>query len=418
MTLAPRSLAETPWLSTTAVQSVFAALEQDGAEARIVGGAVRDALLGVPVADIDFATTATPDIVSAQSKAAGFKVVPTGIEHGTLTVLAHGNKYEVTTLRQDIETDGRRAIVRFGRDWIADARRRDFTVNALSIDAKGTLYDPLGGYEDMLAGRIRFVGEPGKRIAEDRLRILRFFRFHAQYGKGDPDGEGLAAAIRARGALRDLSAERIGQEMRRIAVARGALKTVATMQDSGILPIVLGGVGYIGALRRLQEFEISVDMTPAVALRLAAIGCRVEEDVLRLAGRMRLANATRDRMRKAITAINKIGPRPQQKAARRALYRLGEEGYRDGLALAYAWSQAPDDSAPLRELYALPDEWSVPSFPLGGRDVLGGTSLRGPSVGALLREIEDWWIENDFVADEPALRHRLRQLIAADNDLR
>ena len=418
MTLAPQSLAEAPWLSTATVQSVFAALEQDGAEARIVGGAVRNALLGVPVADIDFATTATPDIVSAQSKAAGFKVVPTGIEHGTLTVLAGGNKYEVTTLREDIETDGRRAVVRFGRDWIADARRRDFTVNALSVDAKGTLYDPLGGYDDVLTGRIRFVGEPGKRIAEDRLRVLRFFRFYAQYGKGDLDGEGLTAAIRARDALRDLSAERIGQEMRQIAVARGALKTVTAMQDSGILPIVLGGVGYIGALRRLQEFENSVDMTPKLALRVAAFACRVEEDALRLAGRMRLANATRDRMRRAIAAINEFGPRPQQKAARRALYRLGEESYRDGVALAFGWNHAPADSAPWRELYALPDEWSAPTFPLGGRDVLGGTSLRGPSVGALLKGIEAWWVENDFVADEPALRDRLRELIAAANELR
>lgn len=416
MTLAPRSLANAPWLAADSVQALFTALQQDGDQARIVGGAVRNALLGVPVADIDFATTAHPDSVAARSKAAGFKVVPTGIEHGTLTIIAHGHKYEVTTLREDVETDGRRAVVRFGSDWIADARRRDFTVNAMSVDAGGTLFDPLGGYEDMLAGNIRFVGDPDTRIAEDRLRILRFFRFHAQYGKGSLDGEGLAAAIRARAGLRDLSAERIGQEMSRISLAPGALSTVIAMQDSGIVPIVLAGIAYIGALGRLFEFENTTDMVPQSALRLAAIACRVEEDAYRLAGRLRLANAERDRMRKAIVAVSELGLRPQKKAARRVLYRLGEEAYRDGVALAFSWNRPSPDSNSWRELFALPDEWSAPSFPLGGRDVVDETSIRGASVGVILKAVESWWIENDFAADEAALRARLDQMIAAANE--
>lgn len=406
MTIARRSLAGVPWLSADAVQSVFAALEQDGDQARIIGGAVRNALLDIPLVDLDFATTATPDIVAARSLAAGFKVVPTGLDHGTQTVIAGGHSFEVTTLREDIETDGRHAVVRFGRDWVADANRRDFTVNTLSVDAKGTVYDPLGGYDDMLAGRIRFVGEPDKRIAEDRLRILRFFRFHARYGKGDLDSDGLSASIRGRGGLRGLSAERIGQEMRRIASASGASVALATMQDSGILPIVLGGVGYIGNLRRLQEFEAFVGASPSVALRLAAIGCRIEEDVLRLVGRMRLANAERDRMRGAIAAAGWFLSSPDDKAARRALYRLGDEAYRDGVALAFAWNKGPADLF-WRDLFALPDHWNAPSFPLGGRDVHNETSLRGPAVGVLLKAVEDWWVDNDFVPDEAALRARL-----------
>jgi poly(A) polymerase len=409
MIIAPRSLAGAPWLSADAVQSVFAALEQDGDEARIIGGAVRNALLDTPLVDLDFATTATPDIVAARSLAAGFKVVPTGLDHGTQTVIVRGHSFEVTTLREDIETDGRRAVVRFGRDWVADANRRDFTVNTLSVDANGTVYDPLGGYDDMLAGRIRFVGEPDRRIAEDRLRILRFFRFHARYGKGDLDSDGLSASIRGRGGLRDLSAERVGQEMRRIASASGACVTLATMQDSGILPIVLGGVGYIGNLRRLQEFETLVGASPSVALRLAAIGCRIEEDALRLAGRMRLANAERDRMRGAIAAVGWFLSSPDDKAARRALYRLGDEAYRDGVALAFAWNKGPADRF-WRDLYALPDHWKAPSFPLGGRDVLDETGLRGPAVGALLNAVEDWWVDNDFAADEAALRARLHHM--------
>ena len=413
MTIAPQSLAGASWLSARAVQSIFAAIGCDGDEVRIVGGAVRNALLGVPVVDVDFATTATPDVVAARAEAAGFKVVPTGVEHGTLTVVAEGRGYEVTTLREDIETDGRRAVVRFGRDWVADARRRDFTVNALSVDAKGTVYDPLGGYDDILNGRIGFIGDADRRIAEDRLRILRFFRFHAQYGKGGLDRDGLSATIRARQGLRDLSAERIGQEMRRLADAGGAAETVSHMQDAGILPIVLGGVGYVAAIRRLQAFETALGIAPNVPLRLAAISCRIEEDAIRLAERMRLANVERDRMLAAVAGLNEFLSRPEPRAARSALYRRGGEAYRDGVALAFAWSTDAANDPLWRDLFTLPDRWSAPTFPLGGRDVLGETSARGAQVGTLLKAIEAWWIESDFAPDEAALRARLQQMVAA-----
>jgi len=412
MTAPPPNLAGADWLAAPAVRRVFAVLSGEGAEARVVGGAVRNALMGLPVTDIDFGTTATPDAVAARAAAAGIKVVPTGIEHGTLTLVVHGRPFEVTTLRRDIETDGRRALVRFGSDWDADARRRDFAVNALSVDADGKVHDPIGGYDDIIAGRIRFIGDPGRRIAEDRLRILRFFRFHAEYGKGDIDAGGLAAVMRARNGLRDLSAERVGQEMRRLVVAPRAVETVTLMQEAGILPIVFAGIGYLGPFQRLARFEAAVAVPASAPLRLAALACRVEEDLARITGRLRLANAERDRIGAALAAARSLTPPPDARGARRALYGHGAGAYRDGVALAFAWSEAATDDPLWRELARLPDRWTAPQFPLGGRDVVGGGRAPGPAVGALLAAVEAWWIEQDFAPDGAALRRRLQQMMA------
>ena len=408
------TLAGAPWLVRPEVQHLFAELEEDHDQARIVGGAVRNALLGKPVGDIDFATTARPDVVMRRTRAAGLKAVPTGIDHGTITVVAGDSGFEVTTLREDVETDGRHAVVRFGRDWLSDARRRDFTVNALSVDRTGVVYDPIGGYPDILAGRIRFIGEAEMRIAEDRLRILRLFRLHAEHGRGGIDGAALAAAIRAREGLRDLSAERIGQEMRRLVVAPRAVETLAMMQDSGILPIVLGGVGYIATLSRVVAFEAVVGAMPAMALRLTALGCKVEEDVERLTTRLRLSKAERDRMLRGLAAARALIPRPDARGGRGALYRLGGEAFRDGIALALAFTATSPDDTAWGELYRLPDQWHVPAFPLGGRDAVEAGIERGPALGRLLRAVEAWWIERDFAPDLAALRARLQQMIAAE----
>lgn len=413
MTTPPAKLGGPVWLTAGPVQAIFSALAGDDEEVRIVGGAVRNALIDAPVTDIDFATTATPEIVKARAEAAGFKVVPTGADHGTLTIVADGRGYEVTTLREDVETDGRRAVVRFGRDWLADAGRRDFTVNALYVDAAGSLFDPLDGYDDLVAGRIRFIGPPERRIDEDRLRILRFFRFHAQYGKGALDAAGLAASIRARDGLRALSVERIGREMRLLVAAGGAVATLITMQDSGLLPIVLGGVGYVMALQRLEAFETVNDVAPNVPLRLAALGCRIEEDVLRIVGRMRLSNAERDRMLAAVRAAGSLRYKPDARAARRMLYSLGREAYGDGVALGFCWSGDSADDGVWRDLQDLPQRWQAPSFPLSGRDIVGRSKLQGRAVGALLEELESWWIKGDFAADEAILRHRLQQMLVA-----
>jgi len=413
MSVQTPSLADAEWLAAPAVRRVFAVLNGDGKEARVVGGAVRNALMGLPLADIDFCTTATPDQVAARAEAAGIKVAPTGVEHGTLTLVVAGRPFEVTTLREDVETDGRRAVVRFGSDWEADARRRDFTVNALSVDADGTVYDPVGGYGDIVAGRIRFIGDPDRRIAEDRLRILRFFRFYADYGRGDIDADGLAAVMRARNDLRQLSAERIGQEMRRLVVAPRAVEAVTLMQEAGVLPVVFAGIGYLAAFARLTRFEAVAGLTPPVPVRLAALACRIEEDVQRVSERLRLANAERDRMSRAIAAARALTPQTTERGARAILYRHGGEAYRDGVALAVAWGVAPADDPRFGDLARLPDRWPVPTFPLSGRDVIARGHTPGPAVGDLLAAVEAWWIEEDFVPDEAALRQRLQQLIAA-----
>jgi tRNA nucleotidyltransferase/poly(A) polymerase len=412
MTTAPASLAGADWLASAPVRAIFAALDTGGDETRVIGGAVRNALMGRPVADFDFATTATPDVVAQRATAAGIKAVPTGIEHGTLTLVVDGKGHEVTTLREDIATDGRRAVVRFGRDWTADAERRDFTVNALSVDATGKIYDPLGGYGDILARRIRFIGDPDRRIAEDYLRILRLFRFHAEYGEGDIDRAGLLAAIRGRPGLAGLSAERIGQEMRRLVVAPRALDSAVLMQDAGILTPVLAGVGYLGALRRLIAFEATLGIAPDPARRFAALGARIEEDVLRLAERLRLPNALRDRMAAAIAAAGIIRLPLAEDAARRLLYRLGPVAWCDGLALAVSWAAAEADDSAVGALFNLPERWQAPSFPLGGSDVIAGGAPRGPAVGTILASLEAWWVDNNFQPDSAALRARLQQMLA------
>ena len=406
------SLSTAEWLAAPAVQRVFAVLTAGGEEARIAGGAVRNALMGLPVGEVDIATTATPDKVTAAAAKAGIRAVPTGLDHGTVTLVVDGTGFEVTTLRQDIETDGRHAIVRFGRDWTADARRRDFTVNALSVDQAGVVHDPVGGYPDILARRIRFIGAPDRRIAEDRLRILRFFRFHAQVGEGEIDAAGLSAAMRARDGLRDLSPERIGQEMRRIVIAPRAAGTVATMQEAGVLPVVLGGVGFLAQFAAAARFEAEVGATPAVAPRLAVLACRIVEDVLRVSARLRLPNAERERMTATLAAAASVAALRDARPARRLLYRLGVERFRDGVVHAFAWSGAADLALWL-DLYGLPDRWTVPSFPLGGCDIIGQGTPRGPQVGELLRAVEAWWIDQDFAPDEAALRRRLQQMLAS-----
>jgi tRNA nucleotidyltransferase/poly(A) polymerase len=413
MTTDPPSLAGADWLEAPGVRRVFAALDRGGDESRIVGGAVRDALAGRPVGDIDFATTALPDVVAARAADAGLKAVPTGIEHGTLTLVVDSVGYQVTTLREDVETDGRRAVVRFGRDWTADARRRDFTVNALAVDAAGTVHDPLAGYPDIAARRIRFIGDAAERIAEDRLRILRFFRFNAEFGAGGYDPDGLSASIQARDGIRALSGERIGQEMRRIILAPRGAEALGLMQDSGILPVIFAGVAYLGPFGEMLAFEPAAGATPSMALRLAAAACRVEEDAERIGERLKLTNAERGLIRDAVAAARRSPFPGDDKAARRLLYDLGEAAYRGAVALAFAWSGGAADAAAWADLYRLPERWRAPRFPLGGRDALGAGASHGPAVGTFLKHLEAWWIEEDFAPDAEVLRARLQQMVAA-----
>lgn len=403
------------WLDAPALATVLAILnppdggeaDGDGAiETRVVGGAVRNALLNQPAGDIDLATTAPAETVMALARAAGLKAVPTGIAHGTVTVICEGAPFEVTTLRHDVETHGRHATVAFGADWVEDARRRDFTMNALYADRQGRLYDPVGGYGDVFAGRVRFIGDANARIAEDFLRILRFFRFHAQYGHGDPDAAGLAAVIRQRNGLLGLSAERLRQEMLRLIVARGAASTVRVMAESAILGIVTGGITYLGAFSRASALEtagVEGEDGPDAILRLAALCVVVAEDVDRLAGRLRLTNAERKRLTAAASRWWAITPALSGHDRAGMLYRIGRQTLLDRARLSFArFGPAPNDPD-WQALLADLRQRAIPRFPVTGGDLVGLGLASGPAVGALLERLETQWIEADFALDREAL---------------
>lgn len=399
------------WLREPALVRVFDALNREGVETRVVGGAVRDAILGHPRGDVDLATTAETGVVAELASKAGLKVVPTGEAHGTMTVISEGRPFEVTTLRHDVETHGRHATVAFGADWEDDARRRDFTMNALYADRSGRLYDPVGGYEDVLAGRVRFIGDAIKRIREDYLRILRFFRFHAQFGNGPPDAVGLTASIRERRGLLGLSGERLRQEMLRLLVAPGAVPTVGIMADSGIFGIVTGGVPYVPSLDRYAAIEAHAEEKPDPIMRLAALAVFVPEDADRLRNRLRLSNAERDRLASAAGGWWHMRPDLGERSRKTLLYRIGEQAYRDRAMLAFIRSGADADDPGWRELVGLATEWEPPVFPLKGADLVALGVPGGPEIGRILEQLEADWMAEGFAPDRHTLLARARRLI-------
>jgi len=410
---APPRLTGAPWLARPETQAAFAALDARGFAARVVGGAVRDALMGRPVADVDIATDARPEEVMRAVEAAGLKAMPTGLAHGTVTVVAGDRHFEITTLRRDVETHGRHATVAFTDDWAEDARRRDFTLNALYCSADGEVYDPLSGYPDLLARRVRFIGVPAERIREDYLRILRFFRQTADYGRGPADAEGLAACVRERAGLARLSGERVRDELLRLLAAPRGPEIAALMQDYGLLPAVLGAAPRPTLLARLAAIEGALGLAPDAVLRLAALAVEVEEDGLRLRERLRLSNDQTEKLLRAAARHPKVDPLAAEAEARVALYRLGPEAYRERMLVAWARSGEGPQSEPWRRQLALPGRWQAPTFPIGGADVLAQGVPPGPRVGELLRTLEDWWIAGDFSADAALLRAKLRDLLAA-----
>ena len=407
------SLADAPWFRRPELIRALAVLNGDGIESRVVGGAVRNALMGLPIGDIDVATTARPDEVMARAAAAGIKAVPTGFEHGTVTIVVDRHPFEVTTLREDVETHGRRATVVFGSDWGADARRRDFAMNALYLDASGNLHDPVGGYPDILNRHVRFIGDAATRIREDYLRILRFFRFHAAYGRGAPDAEGLHAAIDARNGLRILSAERIGQEMRRLVTAPGAPETIAVMAEAGILEIVFAGVVYTSAFAHLRDIVSAEGLKPNAARALAVAGAAVAEDCNRIADRLRLSNADRGRMLAAVGLARHIGAMPEPAAIRRLVYGHGNDAATDALLYAWCHGRTPADDPDWHAALKLAHHWQAPKFPFSGRDAIAAGLPRGPVVGRVLDEVEAWWIAADFPGEIDELHRVLQQKAAA-----
>jgi poly(A) polymerase len=403
-----------PWLRRPETQAVFAALAARGFVARAVGGAVRNTLLGLPVTDVDIATTARPEDVVAAAEAAGLKAVPTGIAHGTVTIISNGSAYEVTTLRKDVETHGRHATVAFTDDWTADGRRRDFTLNALYCSAGGEVFDPLSGHADLMARRVRFIGDAGERIREDYLRILRFFRFTATYGEGPPDRPGLNACVRERAGLAVLSGERMREEMLRLLAAPRAAELIAVMLDFGLLPQVLGLAPRPGLLARLVHLQADLSLAPDAILRLAALAVEVPEDAERLRTRFRLSNEETAKLIRASIRAPAIDPNASESAAKACLYAEGASAFQESVLLAWARSGEASTSGAWRGRLALPDRWRAPRFPIGGADAMALGVPAGPHVGELLRTLEDWWIAGDFTANEAALRAKLVELVGSD----
>lgn len=404
-------LADAPWLTAGGTARVLQLLNADGEEARVVGGAVRNALLGLEPGDIDIATTARPEEVMRRAKAAGIKGVPTGIDHGTVTLVIDGHPYEVTTLREDTETFGRKAKVAFGRDWVKDAERRDFTMNGLSADAAGVVYDHVGGIADAKARRVRFIGDPDQRIAEDYLRILRFFRIHAAFGAGIPDRDGYLACIRGRAGLASLSAERVRMEMLKLLVASGASAAALAMAEGGLLQALTGGVVYTGPLATMIAIERELGLTASSTRRLAALTVAVTEDAKRVAARLRLSNAE-------TKALDSMGHRwwrlatKDEANARRLLYRLGAERYHDRVLLGWARAGGDVTSMRWRALAELPQRWTAPKFPLKAADFITRGLAEGPALGHVLTLAEDAWLAADFPLDEAALAAIVDQAVA------
>jgi poly(A) polymerase len=401
------------WMSAPEAQAVMRALAENGGGARFVGGAIRNALLGREVADIDIATPFLPQEVVRRLEAAKIASVPTGIEHGTVTAIVNGKPFEVTTLRRDVSTDGRRATVAFSTDWAEDAQRRDFTINALYAAADGEIFDYCGGLADIEAGRVRFIGDAAARIREDYLRILRLFRFHAWYGKGEIDAEALRAAAAEKGSLTQLSGERIQKEMLRLLEAENPVPMLRAMAASGILSDILPGALNIARLERLAAIDSVNFFASDAVLRLAALLGKDPAQVQAIADRFKLSNADRARLEDLAGAKEKIVSYLSIREVRKLLYRIGAARFKDRVFLRWAEDPKESNAIQWRALLALADAWQRPVFPLNGSNVMAAGVTEGPLVGRILAEVEEWWIDSDFTEDEFSLAERLKAVVQA-----
>jgi len=383
---------------TTPIDTLFDALGKAGIEARFVGGWVRDGILGIANDDteIDLAVNKPPEAVMKALEAAGIKVVPTGLKHGTVTAVLKGKPFELTTLRRDVETDGRHAVVAFTDDWREDASRRDFTFNALYQDRAGALYDYFDGRADLKAGRVRFIGDPDQRIAEDRLRVLRFFRFHARYGRPPFDGPGFDACRRNAATVSGLSGERVRKELLRTLEASGGADAFDAMLEAGVLDHWLPEYAGSAKLRALAAREDAPD-----ALRRLAAILPTDVDATAIGKRLKLSTQESVRLQVMLDPDEAIDPAN----LRASLYRLGKKRFIDRALLVAAgdWRTALD----------LAQSWTPPELPIGGNDALALGLKPGPKVGALIEAVERWWIAGDFSADRTACLAELKRLADA-----
>lgn len=414
------SVAGEPWFNKPSLKRIMALLNAGGGEGRVVGGAVRNALMGIDVGDIDIATTLPPDEVIRRATEAGIRSVPTGIAHGTVTLVLDGEGFETTTLRRDVATDGRHAEVVFGTDWQVDAERRDLTINALYADVRGEVIDLIGGLADIESRTVRFIGDAAARISEDYLRVLRFFRFFAFYGSGRPDADGLRASARAKDKLKTLSAERVWSELRKLLSAPDPSRALLWMRQSGVLAEVLpeGEKWGIDAIHGLVADEKVAGHAPDALLRLAAIIPPDAERIGGLATRLRLSKAEAARLHAWASAPD-IAPDITDAVFDRLLYRHGTDGIAMKLRLAIAALRgvsadldAITRTARLNTLFSKARKFVKPQFPLGGADVIKEGIAAGPRVGELLSQLEKEWVDMNFSLDRRTLVTRLRGLVA------
>lgn len=398
------------WMRAPATRRVMAALEAAcPGGSRFVGGCVRNALLGEPVADVDIATQLTPDETIAAARAAGLKPVPTGKAHGTITIVCDGEPFEVTTLRRDVETDGRRAAIAFTRDWAEDAQRRDFRLNALYADPDGTIHDPTGGLKDVENRRFVFVGSPENRITEDYLRILRLFRFEAWYGSGSPDEAGLTAATKLRDGLHKLSAERIWSEFKKLLAAPNPLAALTAMSQAGILELILGVNGSLRVLGGIIDQDVHYGLAPDSLLRFAALADGGPERIRTMAANLKMSNAETRRLQGAVDPSAREDVTEafsDLHAAERALMKLGARAFEDQVRLQAAGEVAP----PPRDWQLLAKfarEWQEPDFPIKGGDLILLGYEPGPMLGDAMDALKAHWIAERFEPTKEELLARL-----------
>lgn len=406
------SVAQQAWFQNPNLRRVMDMVNRDGGEGRIVGGAVRNALMDMDIGDVDIATTLLPQEVMERAKKDGLKPVPTGLQHGTVTVVCNSEPFEITTLRTDEVTDGRHAEVRFSRDWQADADRRDLTVNALYADNQGEVIDLVGGIADIESRTIRFIGDADKRIAEDHLRILRFFRFFAYYGSGRPDAAGLKASARAKDSISKLSVERIWAEMKKLLAAPDPSRSLLWMRQMGVLGIVFPETEKWGidAIHGLVHAGQVMDWRPDPFLRLAAIVPPDEERMRSLANRLKFSNAEKDKLLNWAKAPI-IEPTMAATALDRLLYRNGTEGILIRLKLALSSAQAAHDGS--REaidkvvgysnLLSRVERFERQNLPVNGADLIAEGIQPGPDLGRILAILDDKWVESNFTTSRDKL---------------
>ncbi len=402
-------LPDPDWLTAKPSQHVMAALNAERpSSARFVGGCVRNALLGLTASDIDIATQLPPDTVSRVLRAAGCAVHPTGIEHGTVTVVSSGSVFEVTTLRRDVETDGRRATVAFTEDWAEDAQRRDFTINSLYADASGEVFDPTGaGVDDIAAHRIVFVGDAETRIREDYLRILRFFRFFAWYGRGNPDREGIEACTRLAVGLEQISAERIWMELKKLVCAPSPHTAITAMTETGVMEKVMPEARHPERLERIAAMDLADGAEPDPLLRVLALATDGERALADFARRMKVSNEERKRLLAPLPAPDAVRPDSNEKALYRLAYRAGRTALSDRISLLRA--DQPDADAQWKTQQQRLAIWRRPELPVGGADVMASGVPEGPLVGPVLRAVEDRWVESDFTLSRAELLDQITE---------